>query len=176
MQADYDATAPMQDILAQIAVNNTVLCPVQPPPAPVKYAFEERARIAQAFFDPPPSAKCDGNLDRQITIVDDLVSLCIRREWRPPKPRQSREDDNRTSSSDDDMSDVDIKIRMLRLRYPTWMSILVPMPAFPMSELPWRCPTVPARTTTPFWQQAFAAAPLRPASRVSVGPELPVSE
>jgi len=46
VQADYDAAAPMQDMLAQITVNDAVLSPVQPPPAPVKYAFEERARIA----------------------------------------------------------------------------------------------------------------------------------
>ena len=108
LQADYDATAPMQDMLAQIAVNDAVLSPVQPLPAPVKYAFEERARIAQAFFDPPPSAKCDENLDRQITIVDDLVSLCTRRERRPRKPRQSWEDDTATSSSDGS-TDVEIK-------------------------------------------------------------------
>ena len=109
VQADYDATAPMQDMLAQTAVNDAVLSPVQLPPAPIKYAFEERARIAQAFFDPPPSAKCDGSLDRQITIVDNLVSLCTRRERRPRKPRQSWQDNTTTSSSDDDTSDVNIK-------------------------------------------------------------------
>ena len=98
----------MQDMLAQIALNDAVLSPVQPLPAPVKYAFEERAHIPQAFFDPPPSAKRDGNLDRQITIVDDLVSLCTRRERRPRKPRQSWEDDTATSSSDD-TTDVEIK-------------------------------------------------------------------
>jgi len=108
LQADYDAAAPMQDILAQLAVNDAVLSPVQPPPVPVEYAFEERARIAQAFFDPPSSAKAAGTLDRQISIVDDLVSLCTRQERRPRKPRQSWEDDTATSSSDDS-TDVDIK-------------------------------------------------------------------
>ena len=76
----------MQDMLAQLAVHDALLSPVQPRPAPVEYAFEGRARIAQAFFNPPSSPKCDGNLDRQITIVDDLVSLCTRRERRPRKP------------------------------------------------------------------------------------------
>jgi len=108
LQGDYDAAAPMQDMLAQLAVNDAVLSPVQPPPVPVEYAFEERARIAQAFFDPPSSAKCDGNLDRQISIVDDLVSLCTRQERRPRKPRRSWEDDTATSSSDD-TTDVEIK-------------------------------------------------------------------
>ena len=100
LQADYDAAAPMQDMLDQLADKNPILSPVQPPLAPPKYTFEERARIAQAFFDPPLSAKYDGNLDRQITIVNDLVSLCSRRERRPRKPRQSWEDNTETSSLD----------------------------------------------------------------------------
>jgi Holliday junction resolvase RusA-like endonuclease len=57
LQADYNAAAPMQDMFAQITVNDACLSPVQPSPAPVKYAFEERARIARVFFDPPSSAK-----------------------------------------------------------------------------------------------------------------------
>ena len=109
LQAEYDAAAPTQDMLAQLAVNDALLSPVQPPLAPVEYAFEERARIAQAFFDPPSSAKCDGNLDRQITIVDDLASLCTRRERRPRKPRQSWDDKTATSSSDDVMPDTNVK-------------------------------------------------------------------
>jgi len=109
LQADYDTAAPMQDMLAQLAVNDAILSPVQPCPAPVEYAFEENARIAQAFFDPPSSAKCDRNLDRQISIVDDLVSLCTRQERRPRKPRQSWEEDTATSSSDDS-TDIDIKM------------------------------------------------------------------
>lgn len=108
LQADYDAAAPMQDMLAQLAVNDPMLSPVQPRPAPVEYAFEERARIAQAFFDPPSSAKCDGKLDRQISIVDDLVSLCTRQERRLRKPHRQREDDTATSSSDD-TTDMEIK-------------------------------------------------------------------
>jgi len=108
LQADYDTAAPMQDMITQLAVNDAILSPVQPRPVPVEYAFEERARIAQAFFDPSSSAKCDRNLDRQISIVDDLVSLCTRQERRPRKPRRSWEDDTATSSSDDN-TDVDIK-------------------------------------------------------------------
>lgn len=73
LRVDYDATAPMQDMLAQIAVNDVALSPVQPLTAPVKYTFEERARIAQTFFDPSPSAKCDG-------ISHSVFELTIRRE------------------------------------------------------------------------------------------------
>ena len=40
IQAEYDAAAPMEDMLAQLAANETVLSPVQPPPAPVEYTFE----------------------------------------------------------------------------------------------------------------------------------------
>ncbi len=106
LQADYDAAAPMQDMLAQITVNNAVLSPIQPPPAPIKYAFEERARIARAFFDPPSSTKYDGNLDRQVFIIDDFVSLCNRQERRPRKPRRTWGDDTAIISSDDDTSDI----------------------------------------------------------------------
>jgi len=56
---------------------------------------------------PPSSAKYDRNLDRQISIVDDLVSLCTRQERRPRKPRRLWEDNTVTGSSDD--TDVDIK-------------------------------------------------------------------
>lgn len=108
LQAEYDAAAPIQDMLTQLAVNGGALSPVQPPPAPVEYAFKERARIAHTFFDPPVSAEYDGNLDRQISIVEDFVSLCTRQEKRPRKPRQTREDDNTTSSSDE-TTDMDIK-------------------------------------------------------------------
>ena len=96
-------------MLAQITVNDAVLSPVQPPPAPIKYNFEERARIARAVFDPPSSAKSDGNLDRQVSMIDDLASLCTRQERRPRKPRRTWEDDTAISSSDDDTSDVDVK-------------------------------------------------------------------
>jgi len=109
LQANYDAAAPMQDMLAQLAVDETLLFPVQPPSASLKYAFEERARIAQAFFDPSSSPKGDRAFEQQIAIVDDLASLCTRQERRLRKPRQSWEDNIATSLSDDNTSDVDIK-------------------------------------------------------------------
>ena len=109
LQADYDAAAPMQDMLAQLAGNDLILSPVQPRPAPLEYAFEERTRIAQAFFDSPSSARCDNNLDRQISIVDDLVSLCTHQERRLRKPRQSWEDDTAISSSNENTSNMEIK-------------------------------------------------------------------
>ena len=56
---------------------------------PVEYTFKERARIAQAFFNPPQSAEPGGNLERRTAVVDDLVSLCTRQERRPRKPRRT---------------------------------------------------------------------------------------
>lgn len=89
MYTDYDAVVPIQDMLAQLTANNLILFPVQPRPVSIKYTFEERARIAQAFFDLLSFAKYNANLDRQIFIVDDLISFCTRQERRPRKPRQS---------------------------------------------------------------------------------------
>ena len=100
----------MQDMLAQIAADDAVLSPIQPLPAPMKYAFEERARIAQVFLDPPLSAKDGGNLDRQIAIIDDFISLCARRERCPRKLRQLWENNIATTSSDNNTPDIYIKL------------------------------------------------------------------
>jgi len=108
LHANYDTTAPMQDMLAQLAINDSMLFLVQPRPASVEYIFEKRARIAQAFFDSPSFAKCNGKLGRQISIVDDWVSLCTRQERRLRKPHRQRKNDTATSSSDD-TTDMEIK-------------------------------------------------------------------
>ena len=83
LQAEYDAAAPTEDMLTLMAVDEAAPSPVQRAPAPIEYAFEERARIAQTMFHPLQSAKPDENLERQIAIVDDLISLCTRQEQRP---------------------------------------------------------------------------------------------
>ena len=97
----------MQDMLAQIAVDEIVLSPVQSP-ASFEYSFEERARIAQVCFDPSGSAKPDGYLDRQISIVGDLISLCARQERRSRRPRQSWDDKAAINLSENVTSDVDM--------------------------------------------------------------------
>jgi len=89
LKGDYNAAAPMQDMLAQLAVNDAILSPVQPSSISVKYVFKKRACIVQAFFNLSLSVKCDENLDWQIFIVNDLVSLCTHQEWRSQKPCQS---------------------------------------------------------------------------------------
>ena len=76
-------------MFTQIAADDGVLSPIQPRSGPVRYAIEERARIAQLFFDPPLSTKDGMTLDRHIAIVDDFVSLYTRRKRRPQKSRQA---------------------------------------------------------------------------------------
>ena len=71
--------------------------------------LRQDARIQEFRFDPPQSAKPGGNLERQIAVVDDMISLCTRQERRPRKPRQSWDDKMATSSSDDDMSGTNVK-------------------------------------------------------------------
>lgn len=100
LQAEYDAMAPIQDMLDQLADNNTMLSPVQSPQILPEYTFEERSRIAQAFFNPSSSLKYDGNLDRHIAIINDLVLLYTRRERRPRKLRKSWEVSPTTNPSD----------------------------------------------------------------------------
>ena len=109
LQAEYDAAALMQDMLALMTVDEVAPSLVQPPPTPIEYAFEERARLAQILFDSSQFVKPDENLERQIVIVDDLISLCTRQERRPRKSRRSWEDKMMTNSSDDDMSDANVK-------------------------------------------------------------------
>lgn len=108
LQVDYDVTASMQDMLAQLAINDVVLSSVQSSSIPVEYAFEKRAHIVQVFFDPSSFVNCDENLDRRIFIVDDLISLCTRQERRPRKSRQSWKNNIVTSFSNDS-TDMNIK-------------------------------------------------------------------
>ncbi|KAL9613096.1 MAG: hypothetical protein Q9167_002353 [Letrouitia subvulpina] len=145
IQADYDAKAPMQDMLAQLAVNHAALSPVEPLPAPVQYTFEERARIARAFFDPPPSTK--GDLDRKITLVDDLVSLCTRRERRSWKHRQSWEDNTATSSSEN-ITDIENKSERSNSEVPLKYQ-------FPLRCRPSQCLHCIGDTTLPLLERQY---------------------
>ena len=57
----------------------------------------EWSRIAKAFFDPPSTRGADGDVDCRVSIVDDMVSLCIRegvfRKARRIRRIQARESD-----------------------------------------------------------------------------------
>ena len=60
IQAEYNATAPVNDIYAQLegtteSVYGTFLIT-----EPIQYAFVERSRIAKAFFDPSLTLSTDG--------------------------------------------------------------------------------------------------------------------
>jgi len=78
LQVDYNVTALMQDMLAQLTVNNIILFSVQSLLTSIKYVFKKRARINQTFFASLLFIKSDENLDQQIFIVNDLILLCTR--------------------------------------------------------------------------------------------------
>lgn len=80
IQREHDATAPVQDILAQLEGNHESVNSVLPILRPIRYAFEERARIAKAFFDPPSTTTNEASLEWRISIAEDMVSLCSRQE------------------------------------------------------------------------------------------------
>ena len=90
IQREYDATAPVQDILAQLEGNDESVNSVLPTLGPIQYAFEERARIAKAFFDPPSTTTTEASLEWRISIAEDMVSLCSRQEGIFRKARQTR--------------------------------------------------------------------------------------
>ncbi|KAL2045104.1 hypothetical protein ABVK25_012232 [Lepraria finkii] len=90
IQREHDATAPVQDILAQLEGNHKSVNSVLPTLGPIQYAFEERARIAKAFFDPPSTTTTEAILEWRISIAEDMVSLCSRQEGIFRKARQMR--------------------------------------------------------------------------------------
>ena len=65
---------------AQLEGDVQLLSPILCTSGRVQYAFVERSRIAKAFFDPPSTGDAECNVDWRISIVDDMVSLCIRQE------------------------------------------------------------------------------------------------
>ena len=80
IQAEYDATAPVNDIQAQLEGTTKSVYGTFPITEPIQYAFVERSHIAKAFFDPPSTLSTHDNLDWRVSIVNDLVSLCALRE------------------------------------------------------------------------------------------------
>jgi len=105
VQAEYDAIAPVNDIQAQLegnaeSVNRTVLTS-----GPIRYAFVERSRIAQAFFDPLSALGAEGDVGWRVSIVDDLVSLCTLQEGRFRKASRRRK--TRVVESPPDDADVE---------------------------------------------------------------------
>lgn len=99
---EYDAVAPVQDMRAQLEGDTESLSPILSTSGPVRYALVERSRIAKAFFDPPSTRGAEGNVDWRVSIVDDMVSLCIRQEGRFRKARRIRRIHARGSFLDND--------------------------------------------------------------------------
>lgn len=90
VQAEYDAIAPVNDIQAQLEGNAESIDQTVSASGPVRYAFVERARVAQAFFDSPSAFNAEGDVYWRISIVDDLVSLCPLQKGRFRKASRKR--------------------------------------------------------------------------------------
>ena len=80
IQKEYDTIAPVQDMRAQLEGDVELLSPILCTSGRVRYAFVERSRIAKAFFDPLSTCGAKDDMDWRVSIVDDMVSLCIRQE------------------------------------------------------------------------------------------------
>lgn len=76
VQAEYNAITPVNDIQAQLKGNAESIDQTVSTSGPIQYAFVERARVAQAFFDPPSAFNAEGDVNWRVSIVNDLVSLC----------------------------------------------------------------------------------------------------
>ncbi len=61
----------------------------------------QRSRIVKAFFDPLSTRDIEDDVDWRVSIVDDMVSLCIRQEGVFRKARRIRRIHVRESDLDD---------------------------------------------------------------------------
>ena len=102
IQKEYYTIAPVQDMRAQLEGDVELLSPILCTSRRVRYAFVERSRIAKAFFDPLSTCGAKDDMDWRISIVDDMVSLCIRQEGVFRKARRTRRIQARERDSDDD--------------------------------------------------------------------------
>ncbi len=90
VQAEYDAIALVNDIQSQLEGNAESIDQTVSTSGPVRYTFVERARFAQAFFDPPSAFNVEGDMNWRVSIVDDLVLLCSLQESRFRKASRKR--------------------------------------------------------------------------------------
>ena len=102
IQKEYDTIAPVQDMRAQLEGDVELLSPILCSSERVRYAFVERSRIAKAFFDPLSTCGAKDDMDWRVSIVDDMVSLCIRQEGVFRKARRIRRIQARERDPDDD--------------------------------------------------------------------------
>ena len=101
IQQEYDTIAPVQDMRAQLEGDVELLSPVICTSGRVRYAFMERSRIAKAFFDPLSTCGAEDDVDWRVSIIDDMVSLCIRQEGVFRKARRIRRIQARGGCLDD---------------------------------------------------------------------------
>lgn len=67
----------------------------------VRYAFMERLRIAKVFFNLSSTRGAEGDVNWRISIVDDMMSLCIRQKGVFRKARRIRRIQARGNDLDD---------------------------------------------------------------------------
>lgn len=103
VQAEYDNIVPVNDIQAQLEGNAESIDQTVSTSGPVRYALVERARVAQAFSDPPSAFNAEGDVNWRVSIVDDLVSPCTLQEGRFRKASRKR----RSRIIECDSEDVD---------------------------------------------------------------------
>ncbi len=102
IQKEYDAVAPVQDMRAQLVGDPESLSLILSTSGRVRYAFMERSRIAKVFFNPPSTRGAEGDVDWRVSIVDDMMSLCIRQKGVFRKARRIRRIQARGNDLDDD--------------------------------------------------------------------------
>lgn len=80
VQAEYDAIASVNDIQAQLEGNAESVDQTVFTSGPVRYAFVERARVAQAFFNPPSAFNVEGDVNCVLCKKADFVKLAKNKE------------------------------------------------------------------------------------------------
>lgn len=80
----------MNDIQAQLEGNVEPINQTVSNSGSVWYAFVERARVAQSFFNLLSAFNAEGDVNWRVLIVDDLVSLCPLQEGRFHKASRKR--------------------------------------------------------------------------------------
>ena len=89
IQAEWDSTAPIDDIRAQLEGRNEQKDSSTVTTDSIQYEFQERWRISEAILN-PPSDSHEGDVSWQSEIIDQMVSLCSRAEGPFRKDRRKR--------------------------------------------------------------------------------------
>ena len=78
IQKEYDIIAPLQDMRAQLEEDMKLLSSIIYTSERVRYAFIKRSRIVKAFFNSLLTCNAENDVNWRVSIIDNMVSLCIR--------------------------------------------------------------------------------------------------